>query len=112
MSEAANEDVVAFNTEALKLLLQVAWANDELDPKEREFLVKLGKAWSVPSATLDDLLAHLDSGKPFPQPNLALLRTDPAKVMRAAEALISADGVGDAEERAFLEELKTLLGCA
>jgi hypothetical protein len=109
MSEAG-ADEISFNTEAIKLLLQAAWANDELDPKEREFIVKLGKAWSVPSETLDELLAHLDHGKPLPQPNLALLRTQPAKVLRAAEALIGADGTDDEEEKAFLDELKTLLG--
>ena len=109
MEEAPTDDV-AFNTEALKLLLQVAWANDELDPKEREFVEKLGKAWKVPGPTLETLLAHLDHGKPLPQPNVALLRTRPDKVLRAAEALIGADGAGDRLEQEFMEELKALLG--
>jgi hypothetical protein len=109
MEEAQSVDV-AFNTEALKLLLQVAWANDELDPKEREFLVTLGKAWKVPGATLEMLLAHLDQGKPLPLPDLALLRSKPAKVLRAAEALIAADGVRDLQEEEFMKELRTLLG--
>jgi tellurite resistance protein len=109
MSEAPTDDVV-FNTEALKLLLQVAWANDELDPKEREFLEKLGKAWKLPPETLETLLQHLDQGKPLPQPDVALLRTKPEKVIRAAEALVGADGVGDMMEQQFLEELKILLG--
>ncbi len=110
MAEASSDDV-AFNTETLKLLLQVAWANDELDPKERAFLVKLAKAWKVPDATLEVLLVHLDEGKPLPQPNLGMLRTQPARVLRAAEAMVGADGVVDVEEQAFMEELKTLLGC-
>ncbi|HEY4117042.1 MAG TPA: hypothetical protein VGM56_04280 [Byssovorax sp.] len=109
MDEAAGDDV-AFNTEALKLLLQVAWANDELDPKEREFLVKLAKAWKVPGPTVDELLLRLDQGKPLPQPDVSLLRTKPDKVLRAAEALIAADGVRDEQEIEFLTELKTILG--
>ena len=62
------------NVETLKLLLQVAWADDTLDPKEREAVVKLGPAWGVPQETMDLLLKHLDMGKPLPQPNLKLLR--------------------------------------
>jgi tellurite resistance protein len=111
MSDASTDDVT-FHTEVLKLLLQVAWANDELDPKEREFLVKLGKAWKVPGSTLETLLVHLDQGKPLPQPDLGLLRGQPARVLRAAEAMVGADGVVDLQEQEFMQELKTLLGCA
>ncbi len=106
----ANDNAV-FNTETLKLLLQVAWADDQLDPREREFLVKLARAWKVPDETLEVLLGHLDHGKPLPQPNLGLLRADPARVLRAAEAMVGANGVVDLQEKEFIEELKTLLGC-
>lgn len=109
MSDAPTQDV-EFNTEALKLLLQVAWANDDLDPKEREFIVKLGKAWRVPADTLEGLLAHLDQGKPLPQPNVALLKTRPEKVLRAAEALVAADGVVDLSEEEMLTDLRRILG--
>jgi hypothetical protein len=108
--EDVSADEVAFHVEALKLLLQVAWANDALDPRERAFLVTLAKAWKVPGPTLEALLAHLDQGKPLPQPDVALLRTQPAKVLRAAEALVAADGDADVEEAAFMKELKALLG--
>jgi hypothetical protein len=46
----------------------------------------------------------------LPQPNLALLRTRPDGVLRAAKALIAADGTVDVQEEEFMSELRTLLG--
>jgi tellurite resistance protein len=109
MDEAPPDDVV-FNTEAVKLLLQVAWANDELEASEREFIEKLAKAWKVPGPTLETLLAALDQGKPLPQPDLGLLRTRPEKVLRAAEALVAVDGTRDVQEDELMKELKVALG--
>jgi tellurite resistance protein len=106
----AQNDEVRFHTETLKLLLQVACANEELDARERQLLGRLCKAWSVPTATLDALLALLEAGKPLPQPDLALLRTRPAKVLRAAEVLVAADESVDAQEQELMKELRTLLG--
>lgn len=109
MLPAPSTDPV-FNAEALKLLLQVAWADDQLDPTERVFVAKLGPAWSVPEAVMAVLLDHLDRGKPLPQPNVALLRTKPDAVIAAAEALIAADGVMDGEELDFVDQVRQLLG--
>jgi uncharacterized membrane protein YebE (DUF533 family) len=108
MTEVPSENL-ALNAEALKLLFQVAWANDHLHPKEREFLVKLAAAWRVPMV-LETLLEHADQKKPLPQPNVALVRTRSDKVLRAAEALIAADGVVDEDEGEMLAQLKVLLG--
>jgi tellurite resistance protein len=46
----------------------------------------------------------------LPQPDLALLRTRPAKVLRAAEVLVAADESVDAQEQELMKELRTLLG--
>ena len=99
-----------FNAEVVKLLLQVAWADDVLEPKEREFVQKVGRAWQVPDAVMADLLAHLDKGKPLPQPNLYLLRQRADAVIEAAEALIAADGAISAEEKDFVGMIEHLLG--
>ncbi|MDX2013582.1 MAG: TerB family tellurite resistance protein [Myxococcaceae bacterium] len=99
-----------FNAEALKLLLQVAWADDSLDPKERAFVAALGPAWHVPDAVMTVLLDHLDRGKPLPQPNLKLLRTSPEAVIAAGEALIAADGVMGGDELDFMDQVRDLLG--
>jgi tellurite resistance protein len=106
----AHDDEGRFHTETLKLLLQVAWANDELDARERQLLVRLCKAWNVPVATLDALVALVAAGQPLPQPDLALLRTRPAQVLRAAEVLVAADEAVDVHEEELMNELRTLLG--
>jgi len=48
------------NVETIKLLLQVAWANDTLDAAERAAVVELGPKWGIPPATLEVLIKHLD----------------------------------------------------
>ena len=101
---------VEVNVETLKLLLQVAWADDTLDPKEREAVVKVGPAWGVPQDTMDLLLKHLDLGKPLPQPNLKLLREHRAVVLAAAEWFVGVDGVIDETEKEFLVTVGELLG--
>jgi len=97
-----------FNAEALKLLVQVAAANDHVHEAEREFLRKLASTWKIPG-TLTELFAALDERRPLPQPNLSLLRTQAERVLRAAQALVAIDGDVDEEEHAMLSEVKTLL---
>ena len=92
------------------MLLQVAWADDTLDPKEREAVAKLGPQWGVPEETLTLLLKHLDMGKPLPQPNLALLRQHRAVVLAAAEWFVGVDGVIEESEKEFLGTIAELLG--
>jgi uncharacterized tellurite resistance protein B-like protein len=101
---------LTFNTETLKLLLQVAWADHQLAPEERQLIADLGLAWSVPDAVMHQLLAHLDDGTPLPQPNLGLLRGSPDAVIAAAKAFVSADGLVDAEEADFVAQVTELLG--
>jgi tellurite resistance protein len=102
--------IAEVNVETLKLLLQVAWADDTLDPKEREAVVKLGPDWGVPEETMTMLLKHLDLGKPLPQPNLKLLRQHRDVVLAAAEWFVGVDGVIDETEKEFLVTVGELLG--
>lgn len=98
------------NLETLKLLLQVAWADDVLDAKERETVAALGPKWGIDDATMEPLLKHLDMGKPLPQPNLGLLRQHRAEVVAAAEWFIGVDGVIEESEKDFVATVKELLG--
>lgn len=98
------------NLETLKLLLQVAWADDVLDAREREAVATLGAKWGIASETMESLLKHLDLGKPLPQPNLGLLRQHRAEVVAAAEWFIGVDGVVDESEKDFVRTVKELLG--
>ncbi len=98
------------NVETLKLLLQVAWADDTLDPKERETVVSLGPKWGIADEVMTELIKYLDLGKPLPQPNLALLRQHRAEVVAAAEWFIGVDGVIEESEKDFVVTVKELLG--
>ena len=104
-------DETELNAEAIKLLMQVAAANDHVHERERDFLTKLAKAWNV-SPVLDALFAELDGAKPLDQPNIDRLRPRADKVLRAAQALIAVDGEVDGDEDEMLAQLKTLLGAS
>lgn len=98
------------NSETLKLLLQAAWADDRLDPKEREAIAKIGPEWGVPDETMEMLLKHLDTGKPLPQPNMNLLRKHRGIVLAAAEWFVNVDGAVDDAEKEFLNTISEMLG--
>lgn len=102
--------IAEVNVETLKLILQVAWADDTLDPKEREAVAQLGPQWGVPEETMALLLKHLDMGKPLPQPNLKLLRQHRDVVLAAAEWFVGVDGVIEESEKDFLATVSELLG--
>jgi len=102
--------IAEVNVETLKLLLQVAWADDTLDPKERAQVAALGPQWGVPPEVMEVLLKHLDMGKPLPQPNLGLLRQHRAVVLAAAEWFVGVDGVIEESEKEFLKTVEELLG--
>lgn len=102
--------IAEVNVETLKLILQVAWADDTLDPKEREAVARLGPQWGVPEETMALLLKHLDLGKPLPQPNLKLLRQHRDVVLAAAEWFVGVDGVIEESEKDFLATVSELLG--
>jgi tellurite resistance protein len=100
---------VSFDTEVVKLLLQVAWADDTVDPREKQAIFGLARSWAVPEAELAGLLEKMDQGHPLPQPNLKLLRTRPEDVLRAARAVVASDGTVAAEEAEMLEQIEGLL---
>lgn len=100
---------VSFDTEVIKLLLQVAWADDEVDPREKEMIFGLARSWFVPEPELKVLMQRLDEGEPLPQPNLKMLRTRPDDVLEAARALVASDGKVAAEESEMIQQIQELL---
>ena len=99
-----------FHIELLKLLLHVAWSDDELSPEEIRALLAAAQRWSVPLAELQRLERGLASGEPLPAPNMGLLRARPQEVLDAARALIESDAqVLFAEEEMFAQ-IRELLG--
>lgn len=99
-----------FNVELLKLLLQVAWSDHRLDPREMQTLLAMGRSWMVPEPELQALKLQMEHGKPLPSPNLSLLKPRLDEVLEAARALCASDSELAADEKEMLEQLKALLG--
>ncbi len=98
-----------FNTEVIKLLLQVAWSDRQLSHAEHLVIFGLGRSWNVPEAALQELLGTLKAGGPLPQPDLAILRTRPDEVLEAARALAVSDGAFADSEKVLIERIKAML---
>jgi uncharacterized tellurite resistance protein B-like protein len=98
-----------FNTEVIKLLLQIAWSDRQLTHAEQLVVFGLGRSWSVPEGDLQALLATLKAGGPLPEPDLAVLRTRPDDVLEAARALAVSDGSFADSEKALIDRIKAML---
>lgn len=99
-----------FHIELLKLLLHVAWSDDELSPEEIRSLLGAAQRWSVPLVELQRLERGLLSGEPLPAPNLGLLRSHPQEVLDAARSLIESDAQVLPAEEDMLAQIRELLG--
>ena len=98
-----------FNLEVVKLLLKIAWVDQELDAHEKNLIVGVARSWSVPEPELKVLLARLEQGAPLPEPDMALLKTRTDEVMEAARAMVLSDGKVKKEESALLKQLAASL---
>lgn len=104
-----NARVPALATELLTLLLQVAWADGEVQAEERLLIEQLGRKLAVPEPKLARLLEYLARGEPLPAPNLDVLRDHRAIAEQSVRALVEVDGITTAQERALMDELHLLL---
>ncbi|MFL5348529.1 MAG: TerB family tellurite resistance protein [Hyalangium sp.] len=99
-----------FNTEVIKLLLQVAWSDRQLAHSEQLVVFGLGRSWNVPEKELQSLLEKLKAGGPLPEPDIEVLRTRPDDVMVAVRALAVSDGKFADSEKDMIERIKSKLG--
>ncbi|MBK7862477.1 MAG: TerB family tellurite resistance protein [Archangiaceae bacterium] len=107
MAQISPED--RFNLEVVKLLLKIAWVDNEVDEREKQTIVGAARSWNVPEPELKQLLTRLEQGAPLPEPDLALLRPRADDVMTAARALVLSDGKVKKEESALLKQLAASL---
>ncbi|MFL5319420.1 MAG: TerB family tellurite resistance protein [Myxococcaceae bacterium] len=98
-----------FHLEVLKLLLQVAWADGVLDPKEAALLHDLGEKWDVDPRELRDLEAHLASGNGLPQPDMTVLKARSDEAMDAVRKMVMSDGRLELEEVDVLGTIADML---
>ena len=98
-----------FAFELLKLLLQVAWADDDVAPEEADALMGYARRSLLSQDKLDLLAACLAGRAPLPPPNLGFLKGERLAVMRAVKELLVSDlSVADEEEQ-ILEQISALL---
>ena len=101
-----------FHTGLLKLLLHVAWSDDELDPREAQALLGAASRWQVPLPELQRLERCLELGEPLPAPNLGLLRPRAEEALATVRTLIASDGAVHASETEMLAQVREMLGLA
>jgi len=98
-----------FAFELLKLLLQVAWADDEVAPEEAESLLAYGRRELLAPEKLELLARCLAGREPLPPPNLGFLKERRLDVLRAVKNLLTSDLSVAEEEEKILEQISDLL---
>jgi hypothetical protein len=95
--------------ELLKLLVQLAWADDVISPFESEHILFIARAAALDKRDLEELeLALQGQGKP-PVPDLGLLRGHREEALSAAKVLLMSDDEMTGSEVEMLEQLSELL---
>ncbi|MEP7049305.1 MAG: TerB family tellurite resistance protein [Pseudomonadota bacterium] len=105
--DAASEGQFGF--ELLKLLLQVAWADDDVGSAEAETLLAFAQRQQLSPERLQLVGECLAGRAPLPPPNLGFLKPRRLEVMRAVKALLLSDLRVGNEEEAILEQISALL---
>jgi uncharacterized tellurite resistance protein B-like protein len=112
MSGATKRDGVSsslFASELLKLLVQVAWADDDVAPAEIEALLAHARRAGLAGDELTSLRAQLTGKAPLTPPNLGLLKERRTEALRAVKELLLSDLEVAAEEEAILSQIADLL---
>lgn len=107
MSTEPGPDQFAF--ELLKLLLQVAWVDDEISPEESGALLAFARKSQLTGEQLELISACLAGKAPLPPPNLGVLKARRVDVLRAAKNLVVCDLRVGAAEETILEQISALL---
>ena len=109
-SAPANESAKTFALELVKLLLQVAWADHDVDPAEAEALLAFARRSGLSQSELAELAAMLAGRVPLSPPNLSLLKARRTEVLRAVKELMLKDVKVAEEEEELLTQIASLLG--
>jgi uncharacterized tellurite resistance protein B-like protein len=95
--------------EILKLLLQVAWADDDIAPEEVDHILSLAEQANASEFDMELFRQCLRGDAALPAPDFALLRAHSDEVLSAAADLIASDDKVDADEAAVLRQIRELL---
>jgi len=98
-----------FELEVIKLLLQVAWADEEMAPEEAASLLAQAKGLGLTELHLEEIETYLSGQEPLPPPNLALLKERRVEVLRAVKTMLQSDLHVAPEEDEILDQIALLL---
>jgi len=98
-----------FELEVIKLLLQVAWADEELAPEEASAMLSRARSMGLTDRHLGELETYLSGQQPLPPPNLALLKQRRVEVLKAVKTMLQSDLKVAPEEDEVLEQIALLL---
>jgi uncharacterized tellurite resistance protein B-like protein len=96
--------------EAMKLLLQVAWADHGIAIEEARTVLTLAKDRCLSDDQMDELAACLAGKRRLPPPDMGLLRWHRDEVLALVMQLLAADRSIAEEEEAIVDEIRALLG--
>jgi len=102
-------DADRLNLEILGLLLQVAWADEEVGSKEAASIIGRAKRLKVPDDYLEVLVACLRGEKTLPPPDMGFLRKHRDEALAAVKMLIAEDNVVTEGEAELLQQIDDLL---
>lgn len=98
-----------FGFELLKLLLQVAWADDHVATEEAEALLEFARKQNLAPDQVQLMSDCLAGRAPLPPPNLGFLKQRRLEVMRAVKELVTSDLSVGKEEETILGQVSALL---
>jgi hypothetical protein len=96
--------------EVIKLLLQVAWADHEVQPAERSVLLSYAREHGMPMEELKELSKYVKGEAPLPPPDLGYIRQHREQAMAAVCTLLGSDKRLKEDESEILAQLEEMLG--
>jgi hypothetical protein len=96
--------------EIIKLLLQVAWADDRMTQDEKAHIWTVARAAGISAQDAATLQACLEGAQPLPAPDFGFLRAHKEAALQAAQDLITSDHDVARGELLVLEQIRELLG--
>jgi hypothetical protein len=96
--------------ETLKLLLQIAWADHQIEELEAQRILERARALGFIEVELETFESYLTGEAPLPPPDLGLLRLHREQTLETVREFLREGGVVCADERELIGEVVALLG--
>jgi uncharacterized tellurite resistance protein B-like protein len=102
-------DSKRITVETIRLLLHVAWSDDDIAPEEYDYIFRMARNAGLSDKDIMALDAAMRDRSRLYEPNIEILKPHKDAVLAHVQALISADDVIDQKETDILVKIATLL---